>query len=50
VTLQNRTPGAPERRFTSCAPIRVRAGDRHPPSGVRAPTLTARWGAPHTST
>jgi len=34
VTLQNRTPGAPERRFTSCAAIRLRARDRRSPSGV----------------
>ena len=34
VTLQNRTPGAPGRRFTSCAAIRLRAHDRHSPSRV----------------
>ena len=39
VTLQNRTPGAPERRFTSCAAIRLRARDRHSPSGEPAESL-----------
>jgi hypothetical protein len=34
VSLQNRTPGAPQRRFTRCAAIRLRARDRHSPSGV----------------
>jgi len=34
VTLQNRTPGAPERRFTSCAAIRLHARGRHSPSRV----------------